>query len=173
MLSDNNHLNNLEEELKDVNWEVIGFRKMRRSGEAVVKLPNNNILYNSGNSKKQGGVGFLIHEKLLSNIEGFKDISNSVASVIIQISKCYKIKLIQVYAPTSVSLQEELDNFYDDLYTATQNNKDKAHFMIIMSDINAKVGNGNKECRGKFGMETEMSEQKTLLTLQLPMATKL
>ena len=143
--TDKNQLNNLlQQELKNVNWEVIGFSEMRRPGEAVVELPNNNILYNSG------GVAFLIHEKLRSNIEGFKAISDRVASVVIRISKRYKIKLIQVYAPTSVSPQE-LDNFYGDLYTATQNSKNKAHFTIIMGDFNAKVGSGDEECLGKFG----------------------
>ena len=150
-LSDNNQLNNLEEELKNVNWEVIGFSKMRHPSEAMVELPNNNIFYNSGNSKKQDGVGFLIHEKLRSNIEGFKAISDRVASVVIRISKSYKIKLIQVYAPTSVSPQVELDNFYGDVYIATQNSKDKAHFTIIKGDFNAKVVSGDEECLGKFG----------------------
>ncbi|XP_066966027.1 craniofacial development protein 2-like [Macrobrachium rosenbergii] len=47
-----------------------------------------------------------------------------------------------VYAPTSVSSQEELDNFYDGLYT---------HYNIIMGDFNAKIGQGNEDCVGKFG----------------------
>ena len=51
--TDNNQLNNLlEQELKNVNWEVIGFSEMRRPGEAVVELPNNNILYTAIQNNK-------------------------------------------------------------------------------------------------------------------------
>ena len=154
-LSDNNQLNNLEEELKKVNWKVIGFSEMRCPGEAVVELPNNNGLYNGGNSKNQGGVGFLIHEKLQCNIEGFKAISDRVASVVIRISKRYKIKLIQVYAPKSVSPQEELDNFYDDLYTATQNNRQSSFY-----DHNGRFQRQSRKWRRRMSRRVRARRQK-------------
>ena len=121
---------------------------MRRPGEKITELGSKHILYNMGNDKKYGGVGFLIHRKLSGNIECFLSTSDRVASVTTCISRRYKLKIIQVYAPTSLSSQEELDNFYDDLYTAMQNNK--AHFNII-GDYNAKVGGGDEECLGAFG----------------------
>ena len=62
------------------------------------------------------------------NIEEFHATSNRVASVTIRISKRYKIRIIQVYAPTSVSSQEELEEFYDDLQTEMRKRR-----LIIMS----------------------------------------
>ena len=71
-LSDNNHLTILEKELENINWDILGISEMRRPGEAVVQLPNGHILYNNGNDRKQGGVGFLIKKELEGNVECFK-----------------------------------------------------------------------------------------------------
>ena len=122
---------------------------MRRPGEKVVQLASQHTMFNKGNDGKQGGVGFLVNKKLQGNIEEFHASSDRVASVTIRISKRYKIRVVQVYAPTSLSSQEELDEFYDDLYTEMKYKK--AHFNIIMGDFNAKIGNGDEECVGNFG----------------------
>ena len=90
------------------------------------------LMFNKGNDKKQGGVGFLIHKKLKGNIEEFHATSNRVASVTIRISKRYKIRIIQVYAPTSVSSQEELEEFYDDLQTEMRHKKTHYNVIIII-----------------------------------------
>ena len=108
-LSDECHLVSLENEIEKIKWDIIGISEMRRPGENVVELASQHIMFNKGNDKKQGGVGFLIHKKLKGNIEEFHATSNRVASVTIRISKRYKIRIIQVYAPTSVSSQEELE----------------------------------------------------------------
>ncbi|XP_037784641.1 craniofacial development protein 2-like [Penaeus monodon] len=104
---------------------------MRRPGENATQLPNQHISFHKGNDKKLGGVGFLIHKKLKGNITEFHATSDRVASVTIKISKRYDIKIIQAYAPTSLSSQDALD----DLRTALQ--RKKAHFNIIKGDFNA------------------------------------
>ena len=148
-LSDECHLVSLENEIEKIKWDIIGISEMRRPGENVVELASQHIMFNKGNDKKQGGVGFLIHKKLKGNIEEFHATSNRVASVTIRISKRYKIIIIQVYAPTSVSSQEELEEFYDDLQTEMRHKK--THYNVIMGDFNAKVGKGDEDCVGSFG----------------------
>ena len=148
-LSDECHLVSLENEIEKIKWDIIGISEMRRPGENVVELASQHIMFNKGNDKMQGGVGFLIHKKLKGNIEEFHATSNRVASVTIRISKRYKIRIIQVYAPTSVSSQEELEEFYDDLQTEMRHKK--THYNVIMGDFNAKVGKGDEDCVGSFG----------------------
>jgi len=133
-LSEDHHLEYLENEISKIKWDVIGISEMRRPGENATQLPNQHILFHKGN-KKQGGVEFLIHKKLKGNITEFHATSDRVASVTIKISKRYDIKIIQAYAPTSLSSQDALDEFYDDLRTALQ--RKKAHFNIIKGDFNA------------------------------------
>ncbi|XP_037780209.1 craniofacial development protein 2-like [Penaeus monodon] len=134
-LSEDYHLEYLVNEISNIKWDVIGISEMRRPGENATQLPNQHILFHKGNDKKQRGVGFLIHKKLKGNITEFHATSDRVASVKIKISKRYDIKIIQAHAPTSLSSQDALDEFYDDLRTALQ--RKKAHFNIIKGDFNA------------------------------------
>ncbi|XP_066943537.1 craniofacial development protein 2-like [Macrobrachium rosenbergii] len=147
-LSEEIHLSSLETEIKNISWNIIGISEMRRPDEKIRMLKSGHLLYNSGKESKQNGVEFLINKNLQSNIEKFTATSDRIASVTLRISKRYRLTIIQVYAPTSVSSQGALDNFYDGLYTTINNNK--AHY-IIMGDFNAKIGQGNEDCVGKFG----------------------
>ena len=53
--------------------------------------------------------------------------------------KPFKLSIIQVYAPTSASSEEEIEDFYSDLEDAHKKcgNPDS---VIVMGDLNAKVG---------------------------------
>lgn len=56
-------------------------------------------------------------------------------------SKQFNSNIIQVYAPTSTSSEEEIENFYKDLNEALFLVK-KADNTIVMGDFNVKVGKG-------------------------------
>ena len=149
-LSTDMHLTDLESEIRNVKWDIIGISEVRRPGEELIELRSKHLLYSYGKEKvKQSGVGFLINKNLKDNVTGFKAVSDRVASVTIQLSKRYKLNIIQVYAPTSQSTQQEIDNFYDDLNSLLQGTR--KHFNVIMGDFNAQVGQGNEHCVGKFG----------------------
>ena len=47
--------------------------------------------------------------------------------------------IVQVYAPTSTSPEEEIENFYDDL-DAAYKLCGSQEMKIVMGDLNAKVG---------------------------------
>ncbi|GFO30355.1 craniofacial development protein 2-like [Plakobranchus ocellatus] len=62
------------------------------------------------------------------------------------------LKIIQVYAPTANSNDEDLDKFYNDLDTAKTNCKSQDP-LIIMGDFNAKVGTDKvDDIVGKHGL---------------------
>ena len=62
------------------------------------------------------------------------------------------IAIIQAYAPTTASIEEEIDEFYDTLEKAKKQCK-SADVTIIVGDLNAKVGNEpDGETVGKFGL---------------------
>ena len=63
-LSDDYHLTSLENEIEKINWDIIGISEMRRPGEKVVQLASQHTMFNKGNDRKQGGVGFLVNKKL-------------------------------------------------------------------------------------------------------------
>src|SRR5713101_6851920 len=75
-----------------------------------------------------------------------------IAEMTININKRYKLRILQVYAPTSTCDEEEIENFYEELDKAM--NKNKEHFTILMGDFNAKIGKNinNIPLIGKFGL---------------------
>ena len=64
----------------------------------------------------------------------------------------FNISIIQVYAPTSQSSESDIDNFYDDLDKAKDHCKSQ-EIIIIMGDLNAKVGEGRFDnVVGEYGL---------------------
>ena len=55
--------------------------------------------------------------------------------------KHFDVNLIQVYVPTAQCVDEEIEKFYEDLELAKSKCKSQ-EIVIIMGDLNAKVGEG-------------------------------
>ena len=68
-------------------------------------------------------------------------------------AKHHVINIIQVYAPTSASTDEEIEQFYNDLQ-AVKDKIPRREVCITMGDFNAKVGEGEDvDCGvGPFGL---------------------
>ncbi|XP_072048648.1 craniofacial development protein 2-like [Amphiura filiformis] len=104
----------LEEELEGVKWDIIGLGEVRRRGEDFTELKSGHHFYHIGTKdKSEAGVGFLIHKSIAGNITEVKGINERLAQLTVKINKRYKIKVIQVYAPTSTHNDEEVDKLYE------------------------------------------------------------
>ena len=73
-------------------------------------------------------------------------------------AKPFNIKIIQVYAPTSASTEEELEEFYEELDKCKK--ECKSHEVnIVMGDFNTKIGRGRDTgIEGREGLG-EMNER--------------
>lgn len=148
------HLTNLEKELKNIKWDVLGISETRLSGEAITILKSGHLLFqrNSNEGAHIGGVALMIHKRMKHLITETKAISDRVIYVTIRINSKYNMQIIQAYAPTSASTDEENEAFYEDL---TAKSTEKAKFTVIIGDFNAKVGartNTDLSYVGTFGL---------------------
>lgn len=130
----------LEEELKGVEWDVLGLAEVRRRGENCIHLKSGNIFYHVGNteSKWVWGTGFLINKKWKNNIKMFKSNTDRIVQVLLSQGSS-NIRIIQVYAPTSDSTIEDLESFYTKLQEMIDERYDNTR-TYIMGDWNSKVG---------------------------------
>ena len=154
----------LLEELRNVNWDIIGLSEVRRTGEAFIELPDGHVLcYRGKDDEKRHGVGFLINKRIAGNVEEFFSINERVAGLIIKLNQRYKVKVIQVYAPTSTHTDEEIENFYEDVETAMK--KHNTQFTFVIGDFNAKVGQkvAGETVLGNFGVGNRNSRGDTLV----------
>ena len=154
-LSNESRLQELEEELDKIRWDIIGLSEIRRKGEEEIELNSGHILYYRGtNDGRTSGVGFLVHKKWKNHITEVDSASDRVARLVIRLSKRYSIQFIQVYAPTKSYSDEEVDEFYEEVSKMKQ--KNRHHLNIIMGDFNARIGEKRKGevSVGNYGYDT-------------------
>jgi len=69
-------------------------------------------------------------------------------------SKYKKLTVVQAYAPTNDAMDEEKDEFYNQLQD-TVSGCNRNDMIVVMGDLNDKVGNNNtnrEEVMEKFGV---------------------
>ncbi|XP_072398260.1 uncharacterized protein [Diabrotica undecimpunctata] len=123
------HLDELEQELSNIKWDIIGLYNVqcttRLPGEACTILKSCYQLYqkNSVENHHIGGVAFQKNKRAPYKVTKFCAVSNRV---------------IYLMLPTGNSTDEEIESFYEDLTTAS--NQENSHFVTITGDFNAKIG---------------------------------
>ncbi|GBP04929.1 RNA-directed DNA polymerase from mobile element jockey [Eumeta japonica] len=103
-----------------------------------------------GETKELHGVGFIIKKIYKNNITNFIGISERVALLQLKF-ECFSLSIIQAYAPTERSTDEEIENFYKGIEYAHTKTEGKA---IVMGDFNAKIGcpkTNDYPVMGKYG----------------------
>ena len=78
-----------------------------------------------------------------------------------------KLSIIQVYAPTNDSSEEDKDSFCERLQSVVDN-VHKHDLLVVMGDLNAKVGEDNEGCEsiiGKHGIGMRNDNGEKLVDL--------
>lgn len=125
----------LTEALEEIDHDVVGLAEVRRNG-CDIEEHTKHIFCFKGETKGLFGVGFLIKKQLKECIVNFTGISERVAILKLRINN-ETVSLIQVYAPTAKSKDEEIEKFYNDL-TSAHDLIDET--VLVMGDFNAKIG---------------------------------
>ena len=87
---------------------------MRRPEECFITLQSGHILYHSKANNGHEGVGFLINKKWKDHTVKVNSINPRVAELVLCTTNRYKLKIVQVYAPTTYS-EEDINRFYNDV----------------------------------------------------------
>lgn len=135
--------------LENIHYDVIGLSEVRRMGCNIEEY-NDCILCYIGQTKGLYGVGFLIKRALKNNITNFTGISERVALLQLKFENL-NLSIIQVYAPTKCSSDEEIKKLYNDLAIAHDLADEK---VLVIGDFNAKIGQpktGEHPVMGKYG----------------------
>ena len=114
--------------------DVLGIREVRRGEERFTILQSGHLLYNSNEKIGQVKVDFLINNKWNVHIVRANSVSPSVAELVMCITKRYKLKLVQLYAPTTSYSEDDINSFYNDVDDTSWKT---SHYTIVMGDFNA------------------------------------
>ena len=166
LLSDS-RVNELEEELSNIKFDVIGLSEVRRKGTGRITLSKSeHHFYWKGGHESKYGVGFIVNKNIAGNIIGFNDKSERIAQLTLKVNKNHHINIIQAYLPTSAHSDADVDAVYEDIEEMLS--KHRAKYNIVLGDFNAKIGTGNTElCTGKFGLGTRNDRGDMLINFSL------
>lgn len=147
-------LNNAINEMKRLKIDLLGMSEIRWPGSGKCEKEDATMFYSGSrgeDANHRHGVAVLVNNKIRKHIKNF--IPYSERCMLIQISsRPVDLNIIQVYAPTAESTDEEAEDFYQQLEDITKNLK-KQDVTIIMGDFNAKIGRGEVgDIVGKFGL---------------------
>ena len=109
------------------------------------------IYYCGQESLRRNGVAIMVNKRVRNAVLGCNLKNHRMISVHLQ-GKPFNITVIQVYAPTSIAEEAEVEWFYEDLQDLLELTPRK-DVPFIMGDWNAKVGiQETPRVTGKFGL---------------------
>lgn len=139
-------------EMDNYNLDILGISEARWTGFGKIKtVDDKTILYSGAEDKHERGVALILGKKAVESLIGWEPISDRIIKARF-FSKFIKMTIIQVYAPTNDSEESEKDHFYDQLQQSVDK-VEKHDLLIVMGDLNAKVG--QKICEDERSLGNE------------------
>ena len=125
--------------MHDLKIQILGISEIRWTDKGNFKLGDFNMYYSCGMHHEKG-VSILLHKEIAKSVIGFWPVSDRVITVKIH-AKPFNINIIQVYAPTSSSSEEDLEEFCSGIDSCMKQCKSN-EIKVVLGDFNAKVGKG-------------------------------
>ena len=144
------HVLGREMERRKVN--VCGLSEVRWAGQGhFTTLEGHTIVY-AGESNQQGQrrVAVWLHKNIAGAIIGYEPVSSRIIKVRLT-AKPRNVTMVQAYGPTSVSVEADIGEFYEDLSKAVKSVSRK-DILVVTGDFNAKLGMEESAATGRFGL---------------------
>lgn len=137
-MSEPSRLSQVIREMNDYKLEFLELSETRWPEDGEHTSSGELLLYSGKRKHHENGVGLLLSKTLKKCVLEWESVSKRIITARLN-AKHRKISVIQCYAPTEVSTLEEKELFYEEL-NATILKVEKSDIIILIGDINAKVG---------------------------------
>ena len=146
----------MTKEMAEYGIEVLGISETRCKGMGSTTLESGvKVVYVGDEEVRHGRVAIMISARAKRALMEWTPISNYKRTIKARFySKFKKLTVIQTYAPANDAMDEEKDEFYNQLRD-TISRRNRHDMIVVMGDPNAKLGNNNttrEEVLGKFGV---------------------
>ena len=151
------------------NISILGFSEMRwNTCGRMITAAGEMVLYSGkehANDIHEIGVGFILTRDASASLMEWEPISARILTARFHL-RWHNVSIIQCYAPTNTAELVAKEEFYEQL-RAVMIKVLKRNIIILMGDMNAKVGRDNKgkaSVMGQHGTDAIMNENGELLT---------
>eukprot|EP00057_Strongylocentrotus_purpuratus_P014949 XP_011669423.1 PREDICTED: craniofacial development protein 2-like [Strongylocentrotus purpuratus] len=140
-------------QLKGFRWEIIGIAETHWTDMGDFTHDGHRILCSGKDKIHREGVALILNKTAQNALLGYNPISPRIISARFEI-QTGSLTIIQVYAPNTANSEEEIEEFYN-LLQATIEKAPRKDILIVMGDLNAKVGSDSKQWNqviGQYGL---------------------
>ncbi|XP_072040063.1 craniofacial development protein 2-like [Amphiura filiformis] len=130
---------NLVKEMERLKVNILGISETRWTDAGTFTSGEYTVIF-SGGTTHERGVAVLLDKVTSRSLIGHWGVSDRVVLVKLA-AKPFNLAIIQVYAPTADSDENDIAVFYEDLEKAMKQCKSDEITMVV-GDLNAKVGEG-------------------------------
>ena len=103
-----------KQEMARMNIDILGISEIKWTGMGTFNSDDHYIYYCGQESLRRNGVAIMVNKRVQNAVLGCNLKNDRMISVHFQ-GKPFNITAIQVYAPTSISEEAEVEQFYEDL----------------------------------------------------------
>ena len=141
--------------MQNMNIDILGITETKMKDKGLKQLTEHYWIYWSRVESSQwaaGGIGLIVHKKYIAQMENIKYINERILSIDWKIEHNNEYTLIVTYGPNEGDEKENLDKYYSELQEAIDDTKKN---IIIMGDLNGRIGNSNTGLERIMGREGE------------------
>nr|KAG5687784.1 hypothetical protein BaRGS_025678 [Batillaria attramentaria] len=144
-------------EMEGYQLDILGISECRWMGAGRMRLASGQtVLYSGDEELHEGGVAIMISQQAEKSLMEWTPISKRIITARFY-TRYRRVTVLQAYAPHNEREEEEKDQFYLELQE-TLDECNKNDIIIIMGDLNAKVGSDNsgyERTMGVHGLGTQ------------------
>jgi len=138
-------------EMMRTNISLLGLSEVRWTGGGHFTSGEYRIYFSGNETSRANGVAVVCHKSVAACVMGYDPVSDRIMTIRVR-GKPINMTVIQIYAPTTAAVEECVEGFYEQLQK-TIDSIPKGDAIIIMGDMNAKVGEGtSSQAMGRFGL---------------------
>jgi exonuclease III len=143
-------------EIMEYKLDLLGLSETRWHGSGELTTATGELLIYSGRTgeeKHEYGFGLILSKAMRKSLIEWTAVSERIITARLN-TRLRKLTIIQCYATTNVATNEEKEAFCGLLETTLQHVK-QSDIVILMGDLNAKIGEDNldlKSVMGRHGM---------------------
>ena len=146
----------VEKEMERYGLDILGVSEARWNGEGKKKLGGGKLLLYSGREEgeiHQSGVALLLSKQARDSLIDWEGHGDRILRATFRSSrKRLHFDVIMVYAPTNEADEETKELFYARL-AAVVDRRPRRNMLMVMGDLNAKVGDKNEGYEAVMGNE--------------------